>query len=236
MKAVDLLKSKTVWGGWLIIAAQLLAKPVIEPLDWLRAVGEAILVAGARHAVGKLNGAAVKSLVVGLVAMSFLASGVSAQTKAGGKPGDVTGGVQWFPYAGLAVTRASEDWSPGVVLAVEVLAAPVWIMGGLHLHDVWNDGEDVFPWDQTVEFAGGAAWGGQSFLDVAITPYAGLTLDRPSAPADWSIGTVLGAEIDFEPIYLDLSYRQRDILSESEVYPWDGEFRLAVGGFLSGDD
>jgi hypothetical protein len=96
---------------------------------------------------------------------------------------------------------------------------------------------------------------GHDIMGLVVHPYAALTLTRVQGKddrhpyyrcededhhdgckhrqvADWSTGFKFGAEFDAGPLFVGVEYRLRDILTDgNEVFPWDGEFDLAIGGY-----
>lgn len=82
---------------------------------------------------------------------------------------------------------------------------------------------------------------GHEVLGLTVHPYGALTFTRiagdssddvASGTSNWSTGAWFGAEVEAGPMFVGISYRLRDILTEGrETYPWDGEFEIALGGY-----
>lgn len=66
-------------------------------------------------------------------------------------------------------------------------------------------------------------------MGVETHPYTALTLERPSGPDEWSTGFEAGVEIDTKPLYWEVQYQLKDILSKRQVYNFSGVFSLKVG-------
>ncbi len=84
---------------------------------------------------------------------------------------------------------------------------------------------------------------GHAVMGMVVHPYGALTFTRVAGDdlredssyegvSNWSTGFLFGAEVEAGPMYVGISYRLRDILTEGrEVYPWNGEFEVALGGY-----
>ena len=72
-----------------------------------------------------------------------------------------------------------------------------------------------------------------SLFGVPIHPYGALTLSRPFDLDGFSTGFKVGAEVDLKPVWIGLEVRLHDILTEAEaeVYPFNGEFEISLGGY-----
>ena len=194
-------------------------------------IGTGMAGIGARNALGKIIKNGGKSLALAVCAFALLAGQGFAHEA--GEPDETAPaveeeGISKNPYGQLSLTRANDDWSVGVRFGVEVTSGWVYMDGRLDLHDIHSDNE-VYPWDSTFEMALGVFHQDYKLFGVATTPYAGLTLGRPSGPDTWSTGLEFGLEANFEPVALNATYTLRDILSEFEVYEWDDDFRLGAG-------
>jgi hypothetical protein len=194
----------------------------------LIAVGTAMAGIGGRNALGKVIKNGGKSLAFGLLAAAFASGSVLAHEA--GEPDETVEeeGISKNPYGQVSLTRANDDWSTGVRFGVEVTSGWVYLDGRLDLHDIHSN-DEVYPWDSTFEMAIGVFSQDYKLFGLPTTPYAGLTLGRPSGPDNWSTGLEFGLEANVEMVALNFTYALRDILSESEVYPWDDDFRLGAG-------
>ena len=72
-----------------------------------------------------------------------------------------------------------------------------------------------------------------SLFGVPVHPYGALTLSRPFDLNGFSTGFKVGAEVDLQPVWIGIEVRLHDILTEdeSEVYPFNGEFEISLGGY-----
>jgi hypothetical protein len=70
-----------------------------------------------------------------------------------------------------------------------------------------------------------------SVLGIPTHPYGALTFTRPFDVEDISVGFKVGVEAEVEPFFLGLEVHLRDILSDVEIYPWDGEFEISLGAY-----
>jgi len=72
-----------------------------------------------------------------------------------------------------------------------------------------------------------------SLFGVPVHPYGALTLSRPFDLNDFSTGFKVGAEVDLKPVWIGIEVRLHDILTEdrAEVYPFNGEFEISLGGY-----
>lgn len=172
----------------------------------------------------------MKTLVLALAAVLFMATAAVAETR----PTHRFLGLDTHPYAALEATRPSgpDTWSVGFAAGVEIDIDPFWIGLDYQLHDAL-DTEELYGWDGTfTTFLGLYKGDGDSKLFTVPTyPYAGFVLARPSGPDQWSPGFVAGLEVDLNPLFVAVDYTLRDILSEDEAYPWDGEFALKLGAY-----
>jgi len=73
-----------------------------------------------------------------------------------------------------------------------------------------------------------------SLLGLETHPYVAIEFDRLSGLGEWSTGLSGGLEIDLDPLWFGASYTLHDILTSSEVYPWDGTFVARLGVYQGG--
>jgi len=142
-------------------------------------------------------------------------------------------GLEVYPYAAATLARISgpDEWSTGVVFGAELVKEPLYLGVSYDIHDILAE-HDAYPWDSTFGLEVGVYKPAYHVLGIDTSPHAGLTLSRPAVPNEWSTGIKVGLELSFEPVFLDLGHEWHDILSEHQVYPWDGTFRLTAGTYF----
>lgn len=143
------------------------------------------------------------------------------------------GGAHYYPYGAVTLDRLSEieEWSTGATLGLEVTKRPLYVLVHVDLPDVLSSGSDKYPWDSLV----GGGLGLYKSVDIsgiAISPSAGLTLRRPSEVDQFTVGFNVTLEAAFDNVFATIGIDRHDILSTTQVYPWDQTVRVALGGYL----
>jgi hypothetical protein len=175
-----------------------------------------------------------------LAGIVVMATGASAQTRTTakederGRPEHEVLGVEVHPYIEFNSDRVSghdAQWTNGVSGGVELDFGTPWIGLGYTLHDVLSERQTV-PWDGTAYAKLGLYQGGIGSLgSVPTFVHAAVVLAVPTGPDKLSLGVEAGFEFDVDPLYAGLRYTFRDtwVGDDDEVYPWDGEFGVALG-------
>jgi hypothetical protein len=170
------------------------------------------------------------ALTLGLLALPY---SLWAQERAG-KPDHEILGLTTHPYVEFNSDRVSghdAQWTNGVSAGVELDFGTPWLGLGYTLHDILSERQTV-PWDGTAFAKLGLYQGGIGSLgSVPTFVHAAVVLAVPTGPDKLSLGVEAGFEFDVDPIYAGLRYTLRDtwVGDDDEVYPWDGEFGVAVG-------